>query len=148
MFTFKPAIWRNDTLYELPRPIVAVRVQDTWDFEQFKVLLRDGVDVAGRSQNGVDISIEGQIGTQAGALQADEAAMFAALESLRSALGVSSPEATYELFLYHDSGTSTYRSFRACTTVRFEYDLSDKALFTYAVVVHAADPVIHAEAPG
>lgn len=147
MFTFKPAIWRNDTLYELPRPIVAVRVQDAWDFERFKVLLRDGDDVAGRSQNGVDVAIEGQIGTQAGALKTDEAAMFAALESLRAALGVSSPEEGYELFLYHDPASSTYRSFRGCTTVRFEYDVSDKALFTYGVVVHAGDPAIHGEAP-
>lgn len=148
MFTFKPAIWRNSTLYELPRPIVSVRLLDSFDFEQFKVPLAAGDTIEGRSQNGVDVSIEGQIGTQAGDLKAGEASMFAAIETLRANLAAASPEETYELFLYHDAGTATYRSLRGCTTVRFEYDLSDARLFTYAVVIHAEDAEIYAEAPG
>ena len=147
MFTFKPAIWRNATLYELPRPVVSVRLLDSFDFEQFKVPLAAGDTIEGRSHNGVDVSIEGQIGTQAGALKADEAAMFAAIEALRGNLAAETPEETYELFLYHDAGSATYRSLRGCTTVRFEYDLSDPRLFTYVVVIHAEDPEIYAEAP-
>jgi hypothetical protein len=147
MFTFKPAIWRNSTLYELPRPIVSVRLLDSFDFEQFKVPLAAGDAVEGRSQNGVDVSIEGQIGTQAGQLKTDEASMFTAIETLRANLAADSPEDSYELFLYHDPGSSTYRSLRGCSTVRFEYDLSDPHLFTYAVVVHATDPEIYTQAP-
>jgi len=147
MFTFKPAIWRNSTLYELPRPVVSVRLLDSFDFEQFKVPLAAGDAVEGRSQNGVDVSIEGQIGTQSGQLKADEATMFAAIEALRAHLAADTPEDTYELFLYHDTGSSTYRSLRGCSTVRFEYDISDPHLFTYSVVIHAQDPEIYTQAP-
>jgi hypothetical protein len=147
MLTFKPAIWRDGVLYELPRPVRSVRVQDSWDFAQFKVPLADGDAVEGRSQNGVDIAIEGECGTQAGALLADEAAMFGELESLRTALGVATPEDEYELFLYHDAVAGTYRSFRKCSTVRFEYDLSEPWLFNYSLLVHAADPEVFAVAP-
>lgn len=147
MFVFKPAIWKGSTLYELPRPIVALRIQDSWDFEEFKVPLAGGDFQEGRSLNGVDISIEGQSGTQAGQLKSDEEQMFAELEALRAALDPSSPEETYELFLYHDPSTATYRSFRGCSSVRFEYDLSSPHLFTYSALVHAADPTIYSVAP-
>ncbi len=147
MLTFKPAIWRNSTLYELPRPVRSVRVQDSWDFAQFKVPLAAGDAVEGRSQNGVDIAIEGECGTRAGTLLAGEQAMLDELEALRGALGVTSPESTYELFLYHDASTGTYRSFRDCSTVRFEYDLSEPWLFTYSLLIHAANPQVFDQVP-
>ena len=147
MFHFKPAIWRNDLLYELPRPVVALRIQDTWDFARFKVPLHDGDTLAGHSRGGVDISLEGQLASHSGDLKLTEADMFAALEALRSALDVIGSDNLYELFLYHDDASSTYRSFRSCSTVRFEYDLGDQRLFTYAAVIHAADPVIYTTPP-
>ena len=147
MFIFKPAIWKNSTLYELPRPVLALRIQDSWDFEEFKVPLAGGDFQEGRSLNGVDISIEGQCGSQAGQLKADEEQMFAELEALRSALDPSSPDEAFELFLYHDPSSATYRSFRGCSSARFEYDLSSPHLFTYSALVHAADPTIYATAP-
>lgn len=146
-FTFKPAIWKNSALYELPRPVRTVRIQDAWDFEDFKVPLADGDSLVGRSQQGVDISLEGQCGTQADALKSTEQEMFEELETLRSKLGVSSPGETYDLFLYHDDVSGLYRHFKSCTTVRFEYDLSDKHLFTYTALVHAEDPVIYTTGP-
>jgi hypothetical protein len=148
MLTFKPAIWRDGTLYELPRPVRSLRLQDGWDFAQFKVPLAAGDTIEGRSQNGVDIAIEGECGTQAGALLPDETAMFAELEALRSALGVETPEEVYELFIFHDATSGTYRSFRDCSTVRFEYDLSEPWLFTYSILIHAANPQVFDEAPG
>lgn len=148
MFHFKPALWRDGALYELPRPVTSARVQDAWDFARFKVPLLDGDASAGGSYSGVDIALEGRLGSQGGTLQLDEAAMFAVLEQLRIRLHVPSDGEGYTLFLYHDPATSTYRSFRRCTTVRFEYDLSDPHLFSYALVVHAADPRIHAAPPG
>ncbi|REJ71581.1 MAG: hypothetical protein DWQ29_23300 [Planctomycetota bacterium] len=147
MLTFKPCIWRDGALTELPRPVDVVRVQDSWDFAQFKVPLASGDAIEGRSLNGVDISLEGRVGRQAGVLTADEGDMLAALEALRAALGVSAPEDEYELFLYHDSTSGTYRSFRECTTVRFEYDLSAPQLFSYSAVIHASDPAIYTDAP-
>ncbi len=147
MFVFKPAVWKNSTLYELPRPVVSLRIQDSWDFEEFKVPLLDGDFLEGRSLAGVDISINGQSGTQAGQLQVGEEQMFAELESLRSVLDASTPEETYELFIYHDASSATYRSFRECSSVRFEYDLSSPHLFTYSALVHASDPTIYTAAP-
>jgi hypothetical protein len=148
MFRFKPAVWDGAVLYELPRPVTAVRIQDSWDFARFKVPLGAGDALAGRSPNGVDIAIEGEFGMQAGALKAGEESMFVAIEALRAALSADAPDATYELFLYHDVATSTYRSFRNCTTVRFECDLSESKLFVYSALIHASDPTIYTVAPG
>lgn len=147
MFLFKPAIWRDSELFELPRPIIVLRIQDSWDFARFKVPLLDGDTLTGHSRGGVDVSLEGQVAAQAGDLKLTEAAMFAALESLRAALDVSGTDDLYQLFLYHDAGSATYRSLKSCSTVRFEYDLSDKRLFTYSAVIHAADPQIYTTAP-
>jgi hypothetical protein len=142
-FVFKPAIWKNSTLYELPRPVLGLRIQDAWDFDELKVPLADGDVIAGRSQQGVDISVEGQVGTQGGTLKASESSMFQELESLRSALSADDPEDTYDFFIYHDASTATYRHFKSCTTSRFEYDLSNKHLFSYSILIHAEDPVIY-----
>ena len=147
MFVFKPAIWKGSTLYELPRPIVSLRIQDSWDFEEFKVPLAGGDFQEGRSLNGVDISIEGQSGMQAGQLKANEGQMFAELEALRTALDPSSPEETFEMFIYHDPSSATYRSFRSCSSVRFEYDLSSPHLFIYSTLIHASDPTVYSAAP-
>ncbi|QDU41031.1 hypothetical protein Mal4_53960 [Maioricimonas rarisocia] len=147
MFHFKPAIWRDDTLYELPRPIRSLRIQDEWDFQRFKVPLVDGDLTVGSSRDGVDIIVSGQIGSQSGELRLTEADMFSELEALRTALDRSAGDAPYHFFLYHDPGAETYRSFRECTTVRFEYDLSKQALFAYSAVIHAGDPTIYSDAP-
>ena len=142
-FMFKPAIFRGGVLYELPRPVVSVRIQDAWDFEQFKVPLLDGEHTVGHSRQGVDVAIDGQLGSHEGALTIGEQEMFEAIEALRTALDVGAAEERYSLYLYHDAGTGTYRRLAECSTVRFEYDLSDVRLFTYAVVIHADDPVIY-----
>jgi hypothetical protein len=147
-FTFKPAIYDGSTLYELPRPITSLRLQDAWDFEQFKVPLAHGDAVVGHSRQGIDVALAGQVGTQAGGLKLSEADMFQALEELRARLDVASPGEQYEFFLYHDPATATYRKLKACTTIRFDYDLSHKSLFTYTAAIHAADPTIYTTAPG
>ena len=147
-FTFKPALYDGSTLHELPRPVVAMRLKDRWDFEKLKVPLAAGDTLVGHSLDGVDLAIDGQIVSQAGTLLLSEQDMFAELESLRSALDVSASGTKYEFFLYHDAASATYRKFKQCSTLRFEYDLSDKRLFKYSVEVHAEDPVIYTTAPG
>lgn len=147
MFKFKPAVWKAGTLYELPRPVTVVRIQDSWDFARFKVPLAAGDAIAGRSANGVDIAIEGEIGKQAEVLKTDEASMFAAAQALRTALSPTDPDQVYRFFLYYDAGSATYRSFRNCTTVRFECDLSAPQLFSYSALIHASDPTIYTTAP-
>ncbi len=147
MFTFRPAIFRNGQLTELPRPVTSLRIQDSWDFARFKVPLKDGSFTAGHSRNGVDISLEGQIGSVAGAVKLSEEAMFGALESLRSALDANGATDRYRFFVYHDVSSGTYRSFGDCCTVRFEYDLSHPSLFTYSVLIHASDAALSTAPP-
>jgi len=147
-FFFKPAIYKNSVLVQLPLPVVSVRVQEAWDFEMLKVPLADGDFVTGHSQQGVSISIDGQIRAQAGAPKASEEAMFAVIENMRSTLDVSAAGDKYSFFLYHDVATSTYRKFKSCSTVKFDYDVSDKNLFPYSIVIHAEDPVLYTTAPG
>ena len=147
-FTFKPALYDGSTLHELPRPVTALRLRDRWDFERFKVPLAAGDTLVGHSLDGVDLAVDGQIVSQAGALMLSEHDMFSELETLRSALDVSAAGQKYEFFLYHDSESATYRKFKNCSTLRFEYDLSDKRMFKYAIEIHAEDPVIYTTAPG
>ena len=147
-FTFKPSIYKDASLYELPQPVLVVRIQDAWDFEQIKVPLAAGDVLTGHSQQGVGISVEGRIGSKTGTPRALEQAMFEGIEELRTALNVSATDDKYDFFLYHDESTSTYRHFKSCSTVRFDYDLSDKNLFSYSIVIHAEDPVIYTTAPG
>jgi hypothetical protein len=147
MFSFRPSIVRTTSQFELPQPVTSVRVQDSFDFAKLKAPHISGDLLVGHSSSGVDISIEGQIGSQAGNLRLTEEQMFLTLESLRQAVHSSDPDDRYRLFLYFDPATATYRSFRDCLTVRFEYDLSRKQLFTYSLVVHASRPAIETTAP-
>jgi hypothetical protein len=147
-FTFKPAIYKNSVLYELPRPVPVVRMRDAWDAGRFKVPLADGDALVGHSRQGVEISIEGQIGSQSGTLKTSEGDILQAAELLRERLDVSSDAEKFELFLYHDTASGTYRKFKICSTVQFEIDLSNQNLFTYSMVVHAEDPVLYTTAPG
>ncbi len=146
MFVFNPAISREGSLYFLPRPVTAVRLQDSWDYMQLKVPLCDGDFLAGSSRGGVDLYLEGQIGSGNGTLRLSESEMFSEIEAFREQLG-GEADPPFEFFLYHDVATATYRSLRECRTTRFEYDLSHPALFTYSLVVHASDPALHASAP-
>lgn len=147
-FEFRPAVFKSDTLYELPRPVLEVRVQDGWDADQFKVPLRDGDERAGFSRQGVDISCAGQFGSSQGELATSEEAMFAAWTELRDVLSVGTSAEKYEFFLYFDAVNETYRKFKKCSTLRLECDLSNKHLFEYALLVHAEDPVIYTTGPG
>jgi hypothetical protein len=147
MFSFRPSIVRPTSVFELPQPVTSVRVQDSFDFAKLKAPQVTGDLLVGHSSSGVDIAIEGQIGSHAGDLRLTEEQMFLTLETLRQAIHSTSPEDRYRLFLYFDPATATYRSFRDCATVRFEYDLSRKQLFTYTLVVHASRPTIETTAP-
>jgi len=142
-FLFRPAIVRGDTVYELPRPLPQLKLVDTWDSAQFKVPLRDGETHQGHSRNGVDITLAGMVVSHDGALQLNEQAMFETLEGLRAALHVGGEAARYRLFLYFDAETETYRHFRDCSTLQFEYDLSDPARFRYELRIHADDPTLY-----
>lgn len=147
-FVWKPALYDAAGLYLLPRPVTSLTWHDSWDFDTLKVPLAEGDELAGLSRGGVEIRLEGQIGSQAGGLKLTEAEMFTALEALRSRLNASSDAAKYEFFVYHDDVSATYRKFKSASTVDFECDLSDVHLFTYSISVHADDPTLCTTAPG
>ncbi len=140
---FRPAIARGAEIFDLPRPVPTLRVQESWHSERFKVPLKDGDTLLGHSRNGVDITLQGQVGSQAGELKLDEASMFATLEALRTALHVSADGEKYAFILFHDEALATFRHYRSCSTTRFEYDLSNERLFTYSAVIHAEDADLH-----
>lgn len=146
-FVFRPIIDHNGALYELPRPILSLRVQHAWDFARFKVPMLEGEFTVGPSRQGATIAISGQLGTQAGLLKSDEEAMFEELGRLHDALHVGAADAWYSFFLYYDTASAIYRRFDHCTTARFEYDLSDPHLFTYSAVIVADLPGIQTDLP-
>lgn len=145
--TFQPALYKDSRLYELPQPVLSLRIQDAWDFARFKVPLVPGDIHTGHSLGGVTIAVEGLIVAREGPPRAREAAMFAALETLRAVLDVGSSEEKYDFYVYHDAVLQTYRHFRACSTVRFDYDVTDKNRFRYAILIHADDPHIYTTGP-
>ena len=147
-FVFQPGIYRNSNLYLLPRPVSTLRMTEGWDYQQFKVPLKDGDVHVGHSRDGINILIEGQFGSQNGALKLTEQEMFSALETLRSSLDVTSDSDKFEFFTYYDVDSVTYRKYKDCSAVRLEYDLSSPHLFTYSATLHADDPTIHSTGPG
>ncbi len=146
MLTFQPAIYRDGVLYALPRPVSRLRVQESQDFEQFKVPLRAGDELVGRSSRGIDVLIEGQVGTQGSELLSSEAQMFEELSAFREACLGNGPEETFELIFYQNDEST--RKYRGCTCVRFESDLSNPHLFTYSLTIHVEDPRLWTGLPG
>lgn len=144
MLKFHPAIARAGTVIEFPHPILVFRVRDAWDFDKMKVPLRDGDQVVGHSKAGADIAIEGQIGQHSGALKLTEPEMLTTLSTIREALDVNATVGSYSLLLFSDSAVDDHRYLKSCTTTRFEFDLSNPTIYSFAAVIHAADPVMHA----
>lgn len=142
MMTFKPGVVRGGVVYWLPRPVTRVRIQEGFDSQTFKVPLRDGEMVTGQSRNGVDLLIEGQIGSQGETLLLSEQEMLEELEALRAACHPSGPEDLCEVVLYQDDVSGECRQYRDCSLVRLETDLSNPWLFTYSMVLRAHDPVM------
>lgn len=147
-FIFQPGVYRNSTFYVLPRPVSTLRMTEGWDYQQFKVPLKNGDTHVGHSRDGINILIEGQFGSQNGSLKLTEQEMFSDLETLRTSLDVTSDTDKFEFFTYHDAASVTYRKYKECSAIRLEYDLSSPHLFTYSVTLHADDPTIYSTGPG
>ncbi|MFO1091826.1 MAG: hypothetical protein U0992_00735 [Planctomycetaceae bacterium] len=134
------------TLYELPRPVTVVRWQDSWDFACRCRWRRDLI--TGRLANGVDIALEGEIGTRGGALAGDEAGMFAAVQALRAALvGVDAGPGLPVFCITTQRARRIGRSSgaRPCGS---SATCRRPQLFSYSAAIHAADPAIYTSAPG
>ncbi|SFH68430.1 hypothetical protein [Planctomicrobium piriforme] len=141
MLQFAPAIVRDLDVVEFPRPILTCRLHDSWDFLKLKVPRRDGDQVAGPSRDGVDVTIEGQIGSLSGELKLSEAEMLSAVEELRAALHVADEEGFALALFQDDEGGRRY--FQQCLTTRFDVDFSNPRIYSYAASIHASDPVLY-----
>lgn len=142
---FRPTLVLPTGRLRLPRPIVQCRVQEAYDAAQFKVPLRDGDRWFGRSRGGIDIALRGQLAQNGAEPAFTEGAMFDLVEEVREALRLGDPEQTYGLGLLEEDDPGTpasarpLRGFVGCSTVRLEYDLSDRALYGYSLLIHASD---------
>ncbi len=146
--SIQPKIYAGSTLYEFPRPVRSLRLRDAWDFDRFKIPLKDGESIAGQSRTGVTIFIDGQIATQISTSKQTEAEMFAEIETMRSHLNANNTNGKFELFLFHDSATPYYRKLKNCSTIRFDVDLTNRTLFTYAIEILSDDPTLYTTAAG
>ena len=145
-FEFFPAVYVAQIWKPLPRPVTALRIQETWDSERLKIPGADGDLVLAQSRNGVDISLSGQLGLTQSTIPLSEAAMWDALVDLRDWLNTTG-DRKFHLCLFADWRAGVYRHFRNCSTLRFEYDLSSPTLYTYQAVIHAENPVLHEQLP-
>lgn len=144
MLKFHPGIAREGTIVEFPHPVLVFRIRDAWDFEKMKVPLRDGDQIVGHSKAGSDIAIEGQIGQHSGSLKLSEPEMLTTLNTIRDALDVNSLNLNYSLVVFNDDAVDDHRYFKNCTTTKFEFDLSNSNIYSFAAVIHAADPILYA----
>lgn len=137
MWTFAPAVVLPGQTIELPRPVTTLKVLDAWEAARFRVPGRPGEVARGSAPGGATLSVRGRVGTQDGTLAADEPAMLDALHRLRAALHALGPDETFGLAVYRDG--SALRGFAGCTPLKVELDLSDPALFGYALTARAGE---------
>ena len=148
---WKPAIYKGGTLTELPRPVLSLEIQDSWDFRTSKVPLDDGETLDGHTFNGPVISVSFQMAKQAGVQKLTEVEMFDLYKSFRDTVNVDTDADKYEFFIYHDTtGSGTYRKFKKCAPIEYSCSFGDdvNALFVASLTVKAEDPVIYTTAPG
>ena len=146
--TVQPKVYVGTTLYEFPRPIRKLWFRDAWEFDRYKIPLKDGEVLAGQSRNGVRVFLEGQIAHHDSAEITTLAGMFDEVETMRSQLDANETNGKYEFFFFHDSATPYYRKLKDCTTLKFEVNLTTKNLFSYSVEIHSDDAAVYTSAPG
>lgn len=128
---FRPVILKNGVEFELPRPLSKVLIEDLWDLE------------IGPQKVGTNITLEGQVGSQDGELLLTEDEMLAEIEQLRASSDIVNASEKYSLYLYHDATNEVYRRFANCQTTKLDFDLSNKNLFSYSMLVTTDDPTIY-----
>ena len=140
MWTFAPTVILPSGPLELPRPVTTLKVLDGWDASRFRVPGRAGETARGSTPGGVTVSVRGRLGSHEGGVTAGEPAMLATLERLRLALHDLGPDETFGLAIYRDG--PAVRGLAKCTPLKLEFDLSEPALFAYALTLRAGEPAI------
>lgn len=132
--TFRPVISKQSIEFVLPGPASKVLINDVWNPE------------TGPQKTGTQIVLEGSVGSHEGELLLTEDQMLAEIESLRAACDVNNDLDKYSLYLYHDATAELYRRFANCQTTKLEFDLSNKNLFTFSMIVETDDPTLYTTA--
>lgn len=148
--TWKPAIYKNSTLVQLPRPVRELQYGIAWDFRQSKIPLLDGQSSVGHSKNGRTVSISGEFAIQAGTPKLTEEDMFNLMTTFEALLDVSQASDKYEFFSHHDATLGTYRKLKNCFPTRLttSFGDGDRIAFTYAAEIMSEDSTIYTTAPG
>lgn len=153
---FNPATYKSSQLYYLPKPIGGLIIRDSWDARESKVPLKDGAASNGQSQNAVQIDVQGQVGfkditddIESADKFLTEVEMFDAIRTMRGELDTDD-STRFEFFVYHDSGSSTYRKFKNCWCRNLDFSVGNDVanLFTWNCSIIAEDPVIYTTAQG
>lgn len=148
---WKPAVYKDSTLTELPRPVLQLAVNDSWDMRESKVPLDDGISITGVSRNGVVIAVSGELAAQPeGTELGGELAMFDAWKSLRDVLNIDDDTEKFEFFIYHDATAGVYRKFKNCFCRSMGFDNGDNSRvpFPYSLEIVSEDPTVYTTAPG
>lgn len=147
-FIFNPVIYYDSFLFFIPQPLDQVRLRDSWDLATRKVPLVEGDSIVSSSRRGTEIIFEGRCSSQNASILLSEEEMFIELRNLRLALQTPESSDTYTLFIYYDDVEGVYQKFKSCSTRHYEFDISDPTLFSFSIVIYAADPDIYGTPPG
>jgi hypothetical protein len=173
-FSFAPALWRSGTSYTspsgttrtttvnsgqlffLPQPITAFPLLDDFKGRVEEMTAKVGGNaVRGNRHAHKQVSITGLYGKH---LVSTETALLTELQmldlhrDLLEFLNPDEPTQEHELFIYYDSGTSTYRKYKQCFKSSLSTDIGDAAyankIFTMNLQMIILDPVIYTTGPG
>lgn len=109
-----------------------------------------GATSYGLALDTLPITIIGEFGKSASAVTDSEQEMWTELETLRTKLASADDSEKLELFIYHDTGSATYRKFKQVRPVSLQPSVGDssRVIFGYQLVLMAENPAIYSTAPG
>jgi len=172
-FTFAPALWRSGSytppsgtarttsvnggqLFFLPQPITAFPIIDDFKGKVEEMTAKAGGNaVRGNRHAHKQISITGLYGKHTASTTSPtitELDMVNLHMDLLEFLDPTDPERYHELFVYYDSGTSTYRKYKSCYKTGLQTDVGDNdysnKIFRMNLQMIILDPVMYTTGPG
>lgn len=172
-FTFAPALWRSGSytppsgttrttsvngghLFFLPQPITSCPIIDDFKGKVEEMAAKSGGNaMRGNRHAHKQISLTGLYGKHTAGTSSPtitELDMFSLHMDLLEFLDPDEPSTSHELFLYYDSGTSTYRKYKTCYKSSLRTDVGDSdyanKIFQMNLQLVILDPVMYTTAPG
>lgn len=110
--------------------------------ETDKVPLLDGEFTSGHSQNGLEITINGELAQQENNLLLTELQMIDAMNQLRELIHTSHTDTPLTVFLIYDPIDSNYRYFENCSASKITFDLTSPHVYTYQLSLLIDTPTL------